>query len=1036
MSLSDVAIRRPVFTTMMSLSLLVLGAVGYSRLGTDFYPDVAMPFVIVNTVYPGAGPEEVESKVTRHIEDAVSSIAGAKRVSSESFENMSAVWVEFQLSVEEDKAIQQVRDKVGLAMANLPMGIEAPVISRYDTASQPVLVLSVSSDQGAVELREVLTRKVRPRLEQIEGGSSVRILGGQEREVAVDLFPDRLQTLGLTPDAVVNRLRAEHLDLPGGRFAQGPSDVEVRVRGRLQDVDALRRLVVAQPPGGPAVRLEDVALVRETVAEARTLVRTNGRDALAVEVVKQPGADTVRVATAAKAQLAGMEKELGHGFKTTALIDQSGLIRANTDEVWVAILFGGAMAILIILLFLLDLRGTLISALALPTSVVGTLFAMWALGYSLNQLTLLALSLAIGLLIDDAVVVRESITRRLEAGEDPVTAAREGTREIALAVLATTLTLVAVFVPVAFMQGIVGRFFRQFGLTITFAVLISLFVAFTLDPMLSARFSRQRRPGEAHRENALARWLRAGLTALDRVFARALDGVLAWRKLTILAALALFVGSLWAGSKLGQDFMNVEDRGQLVATLEFPAGTSLATASSRSAVAEARVLELPGVTSVYAVVGDRGEARKVAWRVNLVDKRARAEGIGAFKEKLRAVLSEVPQARASVSDPPLLEGLGEYPPVYMVVTGPDFARLRQEAEVVAAALRSIPAAADVRVDDSPGKPELQVHVDRDAAARLGTPAASVALQVRLATHGEIAGKLGEGEGEAEIRVRLASDSRDSREDLSDLTVWGPQGPVALSQVARLENGDSPATINRTQRERMMVVTANVAPGASLGEVSSALKAKLAGHAMPPGYGLRYEGQQQDMEEMGSAMALALGLALVFIYMVLASQFESFVHPLTIMLSLPLALVGALLALWMSGISMGMGGYIGIILLMGLVTKNAILLVDGALQHVREGDDPLTAIRKAGPRRLRPILMTSAAMALGMLPTAVGQGIGSEFRAPMAIAVIGGVVSSTLLTLFVVPIVFLGVERIRGFVSRLARAPKTPDPVVAAVPEEG
>jgi HAE1 family hydrophobic/amphiphilic exporter-1 len=1032
-SLSEVAIRRPIFTTMMSFLLVVLGLTGLSRLGTDFYPDVSMPFVMITTVYPGAGPEDVESQVSRPIEDAVAGISGVKRVTSQSFENVSSVWVEFYLSVDGEKAVQQVRDKVGIALRDLPRDIEPPVISRYDTASQPILVLSLASDQSALDLREMVDRKVRPRLEQLPGVAAARVLGGQKREVAVDLFPERLQSLGLSPDAVVGRIRAQHLELPGGRYPSGAAEVDVRVRGKLADIDALRKVVLAPVAGGGVVRLEDVALVREGIAEPKTLVRTNGRGAVAIELVKQPGSDTMRVAAQAKALLAKLESELGHGLKATPLIDQSLLIEANADEVWIAIFFGGAMAILIILFFLLDLRGTLISALALPTSVVGTFFAMWALGYSLNQLTLLGLSLAIGLLIDDAVVVRESITQRLEAGEEPSSAALKGTQEIALAVLATTLTLVAVFVPVAFMEGAVGRFFRQFGITITCAVLISLFVAFTLDPMLSARVSKRHHLGAARAEGSVARSVRAWLAALDLLFAKALDFVLHHQGRTAAAAAAVFALSLAIGSGLGAEFFAVEDRGQLVVNFEFPAGTRLATTSERSAQIEAQALALPGVTSVYAVIGANEESRRATWRVNLVDKRERAEGIGFYKKKLRELFAQVPQASVSIADPPILEGLGEYPPIYMVVTGPDFSRLREEATAVANALRSTPGAADVKILDSPGKPELQVRADPDASARYQVPAASIALQVRLATLGEIAGKLGEGAREAAIRVRLSSDSRDSREHLADLKVWGPLGPVALSQVASLESGDGPAIVYRSQRERMMAVSANVAPGANLGSVASGLRQRLAGRALPPGYALHYEGQQQDMDEMARNMLTVLGLALIFIYMVLASQFESLIHPFTIMFSLPLALVGAVVALAMTGSSLGMGANIGIILLMGLVTKNAILLIDGALQHMREGDDPLTAIRKSGPRRLRPILMTSAAMVLGMLPTALGRGIGSEFRAPMAIAVIGGVLSSTVLTLLVVPVVFLWVERNKARALALVRrrTAASPSPITSS-----
>jgi HAE1 family hydrophobic/amphiphilic exporter-1 len=1025
MTLSDVAIRRPVFTTMMSASLVVLGLIGLSRLGTDLYPDVSMPFVTITTYYPGANPQDVEQDVTRPIEDAVAGINGIDRLFSNSREDVSFVFVQFKLKVPLAEAVQQVRDKVGQAQGNLPLDAKPPIISQYDIGAQPVLVFSASSGGDSIALREMLDDQVRPRLEQIEGVAAVRIVGGNEPEIAVDLFQDRLAQLGLTAEAVFQKIKSEHLDLPGGRYLAGPAEVGVRVKGEFADAEKLRAMIVTTAPDGSQVRLGDVALVRRGPKEPRTLVRTNGVEAVAVEVVKQAGANSVAVASAAKAQLPALEKQLG--FKSAVLVDQSLMIEANAHEVWVAIFFGGAMAILIILVFLLDLRGTFISALALPTSVIGTLFAMYALGYSLNQLTLLGVSLAIGLLIDDAVVVRESITRRLEAGDDPASAASRGTQEIALAVLATTLTLVAVFVPVAFMQGIVGQFFRQFGLTITFAVLVSLFVAFTLDPMLSARLAKRHVPGGVERENRAKRFLRELFDKNDRLYARLLDWVVTHRWKTVAAAMLLFVGAMVLGSRLGREFLSREDRGEIIVNLEFPPGTSLSTTSTRSAAAETEVLKLPGVVTVYSIIGPQEDVRKARWRVKLVDKNLRKQGITVYQTRLRRLLAGVPQAKVTVSDPPTLEGLGDYPPIIMQVTGRDFATLGKEAEFVAATLRSIPGTADVQIMDSPGKPEMQLLVDRQAAARLGAPAGAIAMQVRRATQGEVAGKIREGRREADIRVRMASEDRDSPAALDRLWIATPKGQVGLAQVASLTHAEGPAVIEHEQRERQVSVWSQIAPGGNLGNVVEALRGKLEKHALPQGYGYIWNGQQKDMGEMSTNMALALGLALVFIYMVLASQFESLVHPFTIMLSLPLALVGAILALFVTGNTLGMGANIGVILLMGLVTKNAILLVDGALQHIREGDDPVTAVRKAGPRRLRPILMTSAAMVLGMVPTAAGRGMGSEFRAPMAIAVIGGVITSTLLTLFVVPVVFLWVERWRhrGHRAGAHRAPAPP-----------
>ncbi len=1030
MTLSDVAIRRPVFTAMMSLTLVVLGFLGYRRLGTDLYPDVTFPFVTITTVYPGASPQDVEESVTRHVEDAVSSIPGIDDVFSWSREDVSMVFVEFKLSVPLGEAVQSVRDKVGIAQGDLPLGARPPVIAQYDVSAQPVLVFSAASGADPIALRETFDDQVRPRIEQLEGVAAVRIIGGGAPEVSVELSRDRLRALGLGPDAVYRRIQGEHLDLPGGDFPAGAGEIGVRVRGEFQDVDALRRMPVASAADGSLVRLSELALVRRGAAEPKTLVRTNGVEAVAVEVVKQAGANSAQVANAVKALLPTLEKE--RGFQAQILVDQSTTIEANAREVWIAIYFGGAMAILIILLFLLDLRGTIISALALPTSVIGTLFAMWAMGFTVNQLTLLGLSLAIGLLIDDAVVVRESITRRLERGEPPARAASEGTQEIALAVMATTFTLVAVFVPVAFMQGITGQFFRQFGLTITVAVLISLFVAFTLDPMLSARFAKARRPGERRRENAATARIRSAFEGLDRFYARTLGWVLRHKGVTAAGAAALLLASLAVGASLGSEFAPKEDRNQLIVNLEYPPGTSLATASQRSAALERRVQALPGVTAVYATVGYMEDARMVRWRVNLVDKRARAEGLEAYKDRVRAILAADPNLRTrAVSDPPTLEGLGDYPPILMHVTGRDFAELAKEADFMVRTMRSIPALADIQLKDSPGRPELHVEVDRDQAARLGVPAGAVALQVRLATQGEVAGKLREGRRESEIRVRLAGEDRDSERAIEAMWIATPRGQVALGQLARLRSAASPAVIEHQQRERKISVWAQIAHGHDLGSAVRQLHEKLAAHALPPGYAYIWDGMQKEQADTQANMGLALGIAVVFIFIVLASQFESVVHPFTIMLSLPLAIVGAFLALAVTRQTVNLGSLIGLILLMGLVTKNAILLVDGALQHMRDdGDPPDAAIRKAGPRRLRPILMTSAAMVLGMLPTALGRGMGSEFRAPMAIAVIGGVVTSTMLTLWVVPVVFVWLERIRR---RLRPGPARVEEVEPASP---
>jgi multidrug efflux pump subunit AcrB len=577
------------------------------------------------------------------------------------------------------------------------------------------------------------------------------------------------------------------------------------------------------------------------------------------------------------------------------------------------------------------------------------------------------------------------------------------------------------------MKGITGQFFRQFGLTITIAVLISLFVAFTLDPMLSARLARPHVPGEARREGRLVSRLRRLFDAMDRGYERSLDLVLAHPWATLGAATLIFVGSLGVGSRLGSEFVPAEDRNQLVVNLELAPGTSLASTSEVSERLERKVREIPGVVAVYATLGPQEDVRLARWRVNLVDKSRRTETAEDVKRRVRAVLASEPAlVTSAVSDPPTVEGLGDWPPVLMRVVGRDFDVLRSEARFLVETMRAIPALTDVQLKDSPGKPELQVAVDRQEAARAGVAAGAVALQVRLATQGEVAGKVRDGRREAEIRVRLAGEDRESARALERMWVQTPRGPMSLSQIATLRQGDGPSTIEHEMRERQISVWAQVAPGHDLGSATKELRARLAPHRLPSGYFYVWDGMQKEQEDSQANMGFALLVAVVFIFMVLASQFESLVHPFTIMLALPLAFVGAFLALAATGGSINMGSLIGLILLMGLVTKNAILLVDGALQHMRDdGEEAAVAVRKAGPRRLRPILMTSAAMVLGMLPTALGRGMGSEFRSPMAVAVIGGVVTSTMLTLWVVPVVFVRVERLRGWLRGRRRPPAPP-----------
>lgn len=1030
MNLSEIAIKRPVFTVMVTAALMVLGVMGYKNLGTDLFPDVAFPVVAITVPYPGAAPGEVEQLVTKPLEDAVVSLNGIDRIKTYSREGASQVIVLFKLDVDIQQAATEVRERVAQTRYKLPTETKEPIISRIDVGAAPAITYTLEGGGRSLSETAKFARDViKPSLEQVDGVAAVNVLGGAEREVHVDLDLARIDALKLSPLAILQQLKAQNLNVPAGHFEEGTKEISVRTVGELKTVEAIRDTIVATTKDGSSVRLSDVATVEDGHEELRTRIRTNGQPAVSFDVVKQSGKNTVAIADAVKAKLATIEATFPKGYKTSVIVDQSKFIRENAHEVEVAIVFGGAMAILVILVFMLDLRSTLISSVALPTSVVSTFFVMYALNFTLNMMTLLALSLAIGLLIDDAVVVRENISKHLERGVDPKTAALEGTKEISLSVLATTLTIVAVFVPVAFMSGIVGQFFRQFGLTITAAVLVSLFVAFTLDPMLSSRFSKAHVKGAVDPFMIVKRPFLAVFEGIEALYRRVLGFALNHKIVVGLVAFAALFSIGPVAGLMGNEFVNQEDRGQFVLEAELPAGTKLEETSRLSLPAEQKVLEDKRFITVLSTLGPSGEVNKVRWRVVTVPKSERDVPLSDLKDRARAaVLAALPGAKVTVTDPAFVEGAATEAPIMLQVRGASYEELAPLAHEFEQAMKAIPGIADLQVKYSPGQPELRVGVDRDKAARAQVPVAQIALALRAAVEGDEAGKMRQGKDEVPIKVRLRQGDRSTVDDVLRMTVQTPQGPMALADLASVERGEGPSVIEREDRERQIVVWAST-KGRSLGEVVPEMTAAFAKIKMPPGATYHFDGQIRQMNETNGSMGAAMILGIIFIYLILASQFESFIHPLTIMLTLPLGFVGAFYALFMAERTMAMGAMIGIILLMGLVTKNAILLLDRALVRVREhGETPLQAILEAGPERLRPILMTSAAMILGMLPTATSNGEGSEFRSPMAIAVIGGVISSTILSLVVVPVVYLTIENAKGVLGRLfGITPKAPEP---------
>ena len=1032
MWISDTSIKRPVFATMVIVSFMVLGAVSMTRLGIDLFPNVNFPFVNVSIVYPGAGPQEVETLVTRPIEDAVAGINGVKRVVSTSTEGFSRVGVELRLEVDPQAAAAEVREKVAAIRERLPEQIKDPTIERFDVAALPIAVYAVGSTLPSDVTRRMVEDDLKPLLGQIDGVAAVQVNGGEVRELHVDLDPRRLEALNLSIPEVAAKLAADNLDVPGGQVRRDGKAVSLRTQGQYKSAAEIEN-VILRSAGGSTVRVKDVGTVVDGYEDRLSTTRLDGADAVSFSVRKQSGANTVDVQTKIDAALA----KAAPGFPAlqirTVHADADG-IRENVNEVRWTIIFGGIMAVLVIFVFMRDWRSTLITALALPTSVIATFFFMYVVGFTINMMTLMALSLVIGILIDDAVVVRESIFRHMEHGEDPVTAARNGTSEIGLAVMATTLTILAVFLPVGFMTGLVGQFFKSFALTIAFAVSISLLVAFTLDPMLSSRFVRFI-PLEERTRTRTGRFLERWGHFYDR-FDQRYHRLLTWavdRPWTIIATAAVvFLASMSTLGVIGTEFVPQEDRGEFVVNVEVPPGTSFEQTVAHVAEVEAKVKAMPEVRQMFSTVGVNGNPLKAELRVKAGKKFERERGLLALKDDMRARLKNIPMLKMTVADPEFMQGAPSEAPLNVYVRGDDMAALQRINEEIVAKVRAVPGAVDVDSSLETGQPEMVANVNRELAADLGFDVGSVAMQLRGMVEGVVPTRLREDDKEYDIRVRLAPEFRNDFEAISRTPLYSHTGAVVRARdIVRFEPEVGPTSIDREARRRQAKIGIELGDR-PLGDVTNDVSKLMAGIPMPPNFEWGFAGDVEMMQESAAAMGLALILAIAFIYIVLASQFESFLEPFLIMISLPLALVGALLAILLTGKNLGMPAMIGVVMLMGLVTKNAILLVDLTNQFVREGMGVRDAILKAGPVRLRPIMMTTVAMILGMLPSAMGSGEGSDFRSPISIATIGGLITSTLLTLVVVPVSYLllarGVERVKAW----RTAPGTRMPQVARV----
>lgn len=1015
----DVFIKRPVFTTMIVMLLVVFGIGAYPSLGIDLNPDVDFPIVNISISYTGASPEEIESLITKPVEDAVSSVSGIKSLSSVSREGISQITLEFEFGTNPKLAANEVREKVAGVRKRLPDQIDEPVVQRYDITAQSIVYFSLSSDtRSRGEIRKLAVDIVKDELQRLDGVAEVNVFGASDREIHILLDTKKLEAYGITYQQLLDTINNQNLNTPGGHVQQKGVELTVRTMGKYQSVEEIKNIVVANQDGR-LVKLRDVAEVEDGWTEERVYARTNGTPSVIVSIQKQSGTNTVDVATRVKKAMNEMKQNvLPSDIKVSVVRDSSLYIRSSVEDVMVSLLFGGLLAVIITFLFLQNTRATIIGAIAIPTSVISTFFAMKVMGFTLNNMSLMGLSLAVGILIDDAIVVIENIFRHMEHGQSPFEAALSGTKEISLAVVATTLSILAVFVPVGNMGEIIGQFFKQFGLTVAFAVAFSLFVAFSLTPMLSAYWIKDER---GHHESLGGRWkwLQLILDKWENGFLALRDfyrHVLKWalrhpKKLVALSVLSLFLNGLIIPF-IGVEFQPAYDSGEFNVVMSAPAGTSMERMKEIVTPLEQEVLQIPELESAFVIIGANRQLNRASIGIRLIDSSERKRSMNDIMDELRIKFRTVTTMKVAVQSNQGV-GKGDSRPVQIGLRGPELSVLNSYALEVADMLKQIPGTTDIDISGEQSEPEVQVKLDRNRAADAGVDMNTVGSIVQLAFLGQTTkNPYNVADNDYDIRLQLQPSQRLSLEDVANLRIATKSGSfVRLADIAKVTLSSGPTQIDRESRQRQIIVYAN-AVGVSPGEVLNKMKEQMPNLNLPLGYTYKFVGQAQVMQDSFKEVGKALLLAIVLIYMVLAAEFESFIHPMTIMLSLPFSLVGAIMGLLMAGKTFNMMSMIGIIMLMGLVTKNAILLIDYTI-HLREKGVPIEeALLEAGVLRLRPILMTTMAMIFGMMPVALGLGAGAELRSSMGVVLIGGLITSTILTLVIVPLVYLLIDRIQ------------------------
>lgn len=1037
MVLAEVSIKRPIFITCVVLLTLILGLFSLSKMSVDMFPDVTFPVVFVQTIYPGASPQDMEKLVSKPIEDELGSLSGLNQVTSQNSESVSAVILEFKIGTDVKDVEQQVRQRLGNIRNKLPDEIQNHIVRRFDPADQPVVRVAVVSEMDPGKLFDVVDEVIKPQFETITGVGQVAILGGRKREIQVLVDRELVQDRNLALIQIADKIKATSKDVPVGRVDSSDKETVLRASGEFQSVEALKQVNVSFFGSDRAVPLSSIAEIREGLEEAQSVTSFARKEdgfkrapALFVDVYRQSGSNTVKVVDTVLAQVAKVNALLAERkieAKVEPVRDTAKPIRLNILDVTESISLGVVLCVIVVLFFLGSFRSTFITGMALPNSLLGGFIIMAAMGFTINILTLLALSLAVGLLIDDAIVVRENIFRHLEMGKTPKQAALEGTKEVALAVTATTLVVIAVFGPIAFLEGIVGQFFRQFGLTVCFTMLISLFDAFTVAPMMSAYLATSDLHGKkkgfwASVFGAFDR----GQTWLENKYAKVLQFVIAHRLVTLGGAVLVFFASMSLVAFIPKTFLPNPDNGEFVINVELPVGASLEATKKTVGEVEKLIEANPAIDLMSTVTGSSQgirQANLASIYLKLVERKDRNGSTGDVKQEFRELFEKTDLgAKLSVADIDI--GGGGDKPLNLNIFADDLDVLVAYTDKLKARIEKIPGIVDVDTNYRTGKPEFHVVFDRNKSEQLGISTVTAGAELRARVEGVVASTYRENGREYDIRVQLKEKDRDLRQSFNQTLVPNVNfDKIPLAKVAKGEDIVGFSQINRSNKSRYVNIGANLGPSGNLGDATKELE-RLVNQdpefKMPAGVSYRFRGMAEDFQDLMKNMVMAMLLGVIFIYLVLASLYESFITPLSILLALPLAICGAMVALYMTGKSIDLFSMIGLVMLLGVVAKNSILLVDYANQRIQEGVERSEALILAGKTRLRPILMTSLALIAGTVPIAIGLNEASAQRTSMGVAIIGGLISSTLLSLVVVPAAFGYIDDFRLWIRRLLR----------------